>query len=449
MRLSYRLLLFLFVLAVVGPLIHTYADQQASRVALTAAIWDNHSVQLDGLEHTIGQDAAFREGHFYSDKAPLQPVVGVPFYAMYRAIGGEPASVLRIDYNLNLWWQTFWLAAIPLALLAVVLARFGERIGSEVALPAALALTFGTILLPFGGLLFGHTLAALFIAGAVFLVTGAVPSPAALAGAGALAGAAVATEYPVALAVIVIAVVVLWQAKGKTIWFLLGGLPFAAFLAWYHNLAFGSPLSHPYRFNVFHGIVESENSFFSEFSGPHVDNLVRILFSGRGFLIASPIVILGIGGLIRQILRDTGFQRRLAILSLSMFTAMLLVPLFWGNPWGGASPGPRYLTAALPVLVVGVVAAWGWRPLVTRYVVAVSVLTMVLATLTDPLILPGEQGGIGTWIGLATKGRFADTVFTMAMGSWGWIVHGALVATIGWLLFRSWRHERQLSGVGG
>jgi hypothetical protein len=30
-----------------------------------------------------------RDGHLYSDKTPGQPVLGVPFYAMHRAVGGE------------------------------------------------------------------------------------------------------------------------------------------------------------------------------------------------------------------------------------------------------------------------------------------------------------------------------------------------------------------------
>jgi len=441
-------LLFLFVLAIVGPLIQPYADQQASRYALTAAIWDNHALDLDGLEQVVGRDAAYKDGHLYSDKAPLQPFLAVPFYAIYRSVGGEPAANLRLEENLGLWWESLWFAAIPLAAIAMILFGLAKRVDRTVALPAALAVTLGTILLPFGALLFGHVLAALFMLGSVYLIFSRQMDPVWLLGAGALAGAAVATEYQAAVGVGVLSVAVLYRAKWKSVWFLLGGLPFAILLGWYHTAVFGSPLSHPYRYNVIRGVVDEQKPLVFKFARFRLGNLFDILFSGRGFLIASPIVILGVIGLVYLIRRRSGSVRSDAMISLAVFAALFMVPVFWANPWGGASPGPRYLVPALPLIVTGVAAAWRFRPLMTRLVVGISVATMLLAAVTNPLILPGEPGGIGTWIGLASNGDFVDTIFTMAMGNWGWVVHVTLVAALGWLLRREWRRSLQPSVVG-
>lgn len=66
-------LLFLFVLSIVGPIVYEAGSQQESRYALTAALWENGSVRVDGFVQIMGHDAALREGHYYSDKAPLQP----------------------------------------------------------------------------------------------------------------------------------------------------------------------------------------------------------------------------------------------------------------------------------------------------------------------------------------------------------------------------------------
>jgi hypothetical protein len=434
-------LVFLLVLAVVGPLVHRYTDQPASRYVLTAALWDNQTVKLDGLEHAIGQDAAVRDGHVYSDKAPLQPFLGVAFYAPYRLVGGEPASMVRERGNLGLWWQTLWSAAVPLAALAVLLLWWLRRLGGKATLPATLSIVFGTILLPFGGLLFGHSMTALFVTASLVLVLESKSHPTRLLGAGALAGAAVATEYQALMAVLAVTAYVLWVLPRKALWFVAGGLPFAALLGVYHSVAFGSPFSHPYTYNVFWGTPTKQRGVLEGFTGFQPDNLVRLLFSGRGFLIASPIVLLGVFGLILTIRSGDRSKRSAAILVLAVFVAMMMVPLFWANPWGGHSPGPRYLAVGIPALVLGVAAAWSVRPLLTRAAIGLSVVTMALATFTNPLVDDEGPGGIGTWLGLAREGDFVDTVFTMALGNWGWLLHAALVTLVGWLLFRSWSRE--------
>jgi len=434
-----RLLLFFFVLSIVGPFAHIYRAQQASRYALTASIWENQTIVLDELEEVVAIDVAVREGRMYSDKAPLQPILGVPLYAAYRAVGGESAAVLRINENLGVWWQTFWFAGVPLAALAVVLLLIAQRIDRKVALPAALSIIAGTILLPFGALLFGHVLAALFIAGAVALLLGEEVTTLNLVGSGALVGAAVSAEYPAVLAGVVVGLLALWRVRSRVYWFVLGGVPLAILLGIYHTLAFGSPLSHPYRYSAFAGVPTEQKSFLDPFGSARLDNVMDIFFAGRGFFVATPIVIMGLFGAAWLVWRRQGRDRALALTSLAAFVALLAVPLFWGNPWGGSSPGPRYLTPALPLLVVGVAAVWAFRPVLTRAVVAVSVVTMMLATITDPLITGDGRGGFGRWLRLARDGEFADTIFTIGLGGWGWLVHIALTVGLGVLLYRSRR----------
>lgn len=441
------ILLLLLVLSIVGPLVNPYLDQAASRYALSAAIWDNQSVQLDGLEGAIGRDAAFKDGHFYSDKAPLQPFLGAPVYGVFRMAGGDPATVVREQQNLGLWWQSFWFAAVPLALLAVWVFRWLQRFNRKTALFAALSIAMGTILLPLGAMLFGHVLAGLFVTGSVLLLLSDRMTRFRLLGAGAMAGAAVATEYPTALAVIVITIFAVWRSRLRSFWYVLGGIPFAALLGGYHTLAFGSPLSHPYRYNVFSGVNPEQKELLQSFSGFKPDNLLRLFVSGRGFLIASPIVIVGLVGLIYIIRRRGGLERAAAIVSLAVFLSMMVVPVYWSNPWGGHSPGPRYLAPALPLLALGVAAVWSFRPLLTRLAVGISSVTMVLATFTNPLVDDEGSGGLGTWIGLASEGEFVDTVFTMALGAWGWLLHGAIVGTLGWLLWRESQRSQQMAGT--
>lgn len=435
-----ELLLALLVLVIAGPVIHEYKAQQASRYVFTAAMWDDGTIEIDRYAAAdppvLGIDRAIRDGHTYSDKAPLQPVLAIPFYASYRAVGGEPAIEARYDEHLGLWWVTFWMATVPSAMLAVMMYRLGRRFVPATSLPATLALVFGSILFPFSMLLFGHVIGALFLFAAFMLLATGARTPPRLLTAGLIAGAAVASEYTAAIGVIVLLAYAWWRARGRVAWFILGGVPAAAGLAWYHSVAFGSPLTHPYRFSAFTEVTEEARGFFDTFSSTiRLDNLVKLFFDGRGFLLASPIVVVGLIGLVMMVRRRSGEERAVALTSLLVSAAFVAIPVFWGNPWGGDSPGPRYLLPALPFLAVGVAAAWQRFALWARAATVVSVLVMGFAALTDPLLNDEASVWFGTWLQFAVNGDIVPTIFTIAVGPLGWVIHIGLAAWVGRALF--------------
>src|SRR5205823_7670248 len=71
-------LLGLAVLIVVGPIVGADTAQPASRYDLTAALAEHGSVDLAPYRHRLGVDHALYRGHLRSDKAPGQPILGVP-----------------------------------------------------------------------------------------------------------------------------------------------------------------------------------------------------------------------------------------------------------------------------------------------------------------------------------------------------------------------------------
>lgn len=431
-----EVVLFLFVVALAGPFVHDYGAQHASRYALTAAIWDDHTIELTEYADVLGIDRAVRDGRTYSDKAPLQPMLAVPAYATYRLVGGESAMRLRVEENLGLWWVTFWMSAIPLGLLAVLMYRFASRY-SRWGLSASLGLALTTMLLPFGTELFGHELTALFLFGSLYLVTRDRVEPAVGIGAGLLAGAAVATEYIAAIGVVVLLGFVVWKRRRSLGWFVLGGIPFVLLLGWYHNAAFGSPLTHPYQYSAFGGEVTQAADTLGIFSSLHPERIVQVFFAGRGFLVASPLVVLALYGA-GKLARDRSPERRaVGWLALIMFLGYLGIVVMWGNPWGGDSPGPRYMVPAIPVLAAGLAVVWGRWHLLSKAAFALGLLTMGVATVTDPLGI-GRQisGGLNNWVALVIDGELAPTVFTMAFGIAGWAVHIALAGSLGYVLMR-------------
>jgi hypothetical protein len=410
------------------PVLQPLMAQQASRYALTAAIVDDGTVRLDAHAHLLGVDRAERGGHVYSDKAPGQPVWGVPAYAAYRALGGSPAArSTQAVGDLGLWSVSAWSAALPAAALGVVMRRLGRRAvpGRPVAAGAgALSLALGTLLLPFATQLFSHVLAGLLGVAAWALAAGGTGRGRWLA-AGALAGAAVTVEYPMILLAAVVVTGAAWRAAragpggspaGRITravgWVAAGGLPFGLALAAYHWAVFGGPLALPYHFSQFaahaQGVVGAQL--------PEAAALAGVLAGERGLLTLTPIVAVAVIGL-AALLRRPGLARVDAVAGLVALVVLATLMAGWsGSDFGGASPGPRYVVPALPWLAAGAARAWAarWWP-VTAAAAALATAAMLVATFTLPLAQPSQEFALGWWVQNALAGDWASTLLTRAV----------------------------------
>lgn len=404
-----------------GLLMQPLNAHSASRYALTGAIWDDHSLAIDG--YPLGLDRSVLEGQTFSDKAPGQPVWALPVYGAYRLLGGEPARIPQATANIGLWLVTVWSATIPAALLVLVMVWVCRPLDSRLAVTAGLFTWSGTLLLPFSSALYGHVLSALllFAAFTVLRSNSSVRVGGPLL-AGLLAGLAVVTEYTTVLGVLVLALWLAHNQRGKLLGFVGGGLSPLAALAIYNFVAFGSPSTLSYQLNAFHGPAESVRSVLHMFTGPSATNLLHVFFGPRGFLLATPIVLAGLWGLFRLV--RTGLARDLGAIGLAMFLVFLMIPMFWANPWGGDSPGPRYMTPAMAFLAPGVAYALRQRRGLTVGLGAVSLISMGLATLTNPFVAgPGDTGGLGAWIELALARQWVPN---MSGEPWGAVAAIAL-----------------------
>lgn len=412
------------VLAATAFVLQPNGAQAASRLALTAAVAEQGTVVIDDYEETLGADRAVRDGHVYSDKAPGQPIAGVPLWWLYRAVGGEEGTELRVDGNLGLWWQTLWFSAFPAAVLVVLLFRSGRaQAGSSnrTAALSAVALFGGSILLPFTTELFGHVLAACLGFGSFVVLRGRNGESSGLVVAGILAGGAVLVEYTTVMVVAVLTVAAM-ILNGRDSWkFLAGGAIPAVALATYHSIAFGGPLEHAYKYSVF----EFHQNSVGGIGVPDAGTLAAVLVGPRGLFTLTPVVAVSLAGLIAA-------RRRLQKVDFLVPAAILAVYLLFASGWldatGGASPGPRHLIPALPFLIFGMnEALTRWRTLSVA-VSAVSVSGMVLATVGDPLLPSDVEPAIAEWWTRIAAGDGARTVFEPVLGHGGWIVVMLLTA---------------------
>src|SRR5581483_9073346 len=77
-------------------------------------------------------------------------------------------------------------------------------------------------------------------------------------------------------------------------------------------------------------------------------------------------------------------------------------------PFGGGTPGPRFMLTLVPLLGVPLALAYRRWPGVTIALGVASVATMSLVTITHPLVGRGPETGI--WTRLAGTNDFQESV---------------------------------------
>jgi hypothetical protein len=368
-------------------------------------------------------------------------VLAVPFYAVARWVGAEPATVLRPEENLGVWWVTLWSSLVPFIALLALAYLLTRPFGEGAALAAAVGVGFGTIVLPFSVQLYGHVIAAALAFGAWFLVRDPGAGARRLALGGLLAGWAVATEYPAALVVAVVSAGALWLHRRRVGWYALGALPGAALLAWYHWRAFGAPWRVPQDYYLGrHGYAGADIIGYD--FPPPLDGLLEVLVRERGLVLVSPIVLLGLVAALRAVRRRDAWQPDMAV-AVAVVVASIVLAAGWAGTPFLEEPGPRYLVPAIPFVAVPVAAAYSrWRSLVLA-AVGVGVVVNLLPTAV-PFLLAHQEFPVQVYVDRLGNGEHVETLWTMAMGGAAGVAAHA-VTTVALLAALA---SRRLSGRG-
>ncbi|MEM6292989.1 MAG: hypothetical protein AAGA54_17065 [Myxococcota bacterium] len=403
------------------------AWNQNSRFALTRALVESGTTAIDPHHHTTG-DKSFRDGHFYSDKAPGVSFFAVVPYAAYdlvrRGFGAdapgtkvqsldprvrELGAVLEPEdrkpgdkiayspaYRFALYVCTFFVVVLPTAILGgggVLL--LGRRLWGERGRSIALCFCLATPVWVYATSLYGHALCGALLIAALAVLELAdddAPVTAPLA-AGLLLGAAVITEYPSAVvALMLVGYAVLRRGRTAAAWVIVGGIPWALLLAGYHAVAFGSPLRTGYDFVYREEFAEGMAVRYG-LGAPDPHAALALLFgSFRGLFYLSPLLLLATWGLVVG-LRDpkTRPLHGLCLLVSAYFWLLNAGYYMWD---GGASAGPRHMVPALGFVALGLGPAFARVPRATIALATWSVLQAMLLAAASPEV---AQSGDPLW----------------------------------------------------
>jgi hypothetical protein len=393
----------------------------AAHFALVEALADG-TPQID---HHLNQsgDIAWIDGHFYAAKSPGLAVISLPLYLVLDAFdaipprqettSGPPGAQAVPERAI---WRINWVVLASFFVLLLLVRWAVERVYRGAGVVVAVMLGLGTMLLPFAAAYFSHVPSTMlgFAAFAVLLSERARASRLLVFAAGLLGGLAVFVELPLAVVAICVGVygaVDRPRARRALAYgggLLVGLLPLLAYNAW----AFGSPFRNGYSNAVLelgatgHDVIGANDIGFFGLTHPRVGVLVDLLFSDRGLFVLMPVTLAAVVGLPLLARR----ARREALLVGGLAAAVLLYNAAYYLPFGGGSPGPRFLVPILPFLALPLAAALVRWPFVVLAAFAVSAFWMISAITAGPLL--AEDLSPASWIGdIVDEHELANSVF--------------------------------------
>ena len=422
--------------------------------------------------HWQTKDKAWYGGHFYSVKAPGLAALTLPAYLALDAVGAKQVArdaaanasraehprwippdhpdvsqygfsaqrAHRVEVRAEnetpiIWALTLVGAVIPAFALLLLVRWVAERIEPGYGTAAAITLGLGTIVCTFAAEYFSHVIAATlgFAAFALLFREREGPARIGLVGAaGLLAGLAVSFEYPLGLlGAILFAYAVARPGRARraaayAAGAAVGAAPALAFNLW----ALGSPLrfaySHAVSVQGFTGHAElglNSGGFFG-IDLPRPSAAVDLLLASRGLVTLTPVLVMAVVGVV--MMRRRGRAPEAAVIGAVGITYFLYNAGYW-LPFGGGSPGPRFLIPALPFLALGLAPAYRRMGALTLAVAIPSVTLMLAGALTFPLI---GDNGTGTWANQLGSGALEHTLLTALGVHNGWLAVAPVLAAV-------------------
>jgi hypothetical protein len=426
-------------------------DNTQSRYALLSAVVDYGTLNIDAYPETI--DKAEWNGHYYSNKAPGTPFLGMPIYWCLRHLTplrlSEPLGQLE-KYIVRITTTT-----LLFALLGVVMYRLAQFCGAipRQAFLMVVAYGFGSIALLHATLFSGHQIAASlsFFSFAILvhlsgngqqvkgehLVYGFL--------AGLLMGLAVITDYTAIVIALGLSMYTATSRMGArlNLVFFSGGLVCVLLLATYNLACFGNAFSSSYEHLAFERFREGAAHGILGIGFPRIRVMISLLFSpSRGIFFIMPVLLLSLWGIARMIRRGQCL-REVILIAAIVTGSFLFIAGFYG--WhGGWTFGPRYLVPILPFLAFPI-AFFRWKPFLFWLLFIPSCIQVGLSVIGVPHVSELIANPIVELIVPCMSYGYTALnagMLLLLTGPWSVIAVVALVGLIGvWAFHESSREE--------
>jgi hypothetical protein len=400
------LLLALVALAALSP-VYVTSTQDETRLCLSRSLVHGRLTIQPCAGNTI--DQAYYGGQVYTDKAPGLSALAVPAVAATRL---PPASKWVFEGDLQLWAVRLATSGLAFLLLAWMVGRMSEGLAPGYGGLALVAFALGTLVAPMAATGFDHDLTAAFgFAAFVLAWRGSTLA------AGLCAGIALCSEYQAGVIGLLVGAFVLARGLRPLALYAVGAVPPVLGLAAYDWSAFGSPFHPSYRY-VANKYSAEQSSGLLGIHAPSAHAVREVFVGDRGLLVCSPVLVAAAAGLVLV----AGRHRLAALVCAAVAAVFVVANCGYFLPYGGISPGPRFLIPALPFLAVGLGPAFArWR-VVTSVLAAVSIVATTAVTLTWALLPDGPYPGtIWTAVGrVFTEGTSSALVRQLAKNVLVW-----------------------------
>jgi hypothetical protein len=407
-RPRHELLLLALVAAAALPVVQHVETEDATRMCLTVALARGH-LYNDVCFPAAG--SAVAGGHSYANVAPGVSALAVPVETLVRL---QNPSSLSGKAGLRLWLVRVATVGVCLLVCAFLLGRIGEGIAPGWGGATLVTFALGTIASSVAPALFDHLPTAALGFAAFVLAWGRR-----FGWAGLAAGLALIFEYQSALAALILVAYAAGAGGRALARFGAGLLPGALLIGAYDWAAFGSPFRTSYDASPTQPTGGLAGVRLPTLHGSHL-----VLFGDRGLLVDSPVLLAAGVGLV--LLRRRAPREALVCAAVSI--AFVLLDCGYALPYGGDSPGPRFVVTALPFAAVGLAPAFARGPRLTSVLAGLSIVASTAVALTWPAGVNSAHG-------------YGDTVWRY-LG--GFVVHGSSSPFATWIQPSAFR----LVGVG-
>lgn len=432
------------------------------RLYMTAALVEQHTYRIDAERRRWGwvNDAAVKDGHYYSVKAPGTSLLGVPGYAVYYWLAGN-----RFDRTTALWVVRVTATVLP---MLVFLFFFYRWLGERTRHPLIRDSVFFSVAL--GSLLFGytymfasHTTSAAVAFGAFIILyqarhRGEIASWAAF-WAGLLAAGATLFEYPCFIVSLILCLYALTALRPwrRLVPFVGGALIPTLAMMHFQWSAFDNPFTpgHHYVENPYFRHRHEEGFYGAQFFHPDAARALMLDFR-LGLLSLTPILVFAVPGFVVLLRKKS--ERVDGLVALVTFSTLYIAICFMNNWPGGWSLGPRYLAVLVPFVAwaaaVGLDAAADLAPRLTGGIALGCMVAAMIASgipsMYYPHLPPGLDWPLAHLFSILIEHDYAPR---NAGNLLGWYGSASMVPILllfvfiaGWAA-RSWARSRDRASV--